>query len=234
MDWNEVVNRVTPYVVKIETPEGSGTGFLCLYNESRSFCGVATAHHVVKKADEWQQPIRIKHFPSKTDILLKEGDRVILLDPGTDSAVILFTPRHLALPEQPIPLLPTDRVLAIGAEVGWMGFPSIASTTLCFFAGIVSALQRDTHTYLIDGVAIHGVSGGPVVYSTVTDGVQIVGAISAYVGGTTTPGLLYARDVSHFHATITRVRSMDEAAKRIKTKQDEQASLPPSPEPTET
>ena len=91
MDWNEVVNRVTPYVVKIETPEGKkrGRGFYAFTNESRSFCGVATAHHVVKKADEWQlQPIRIKHFPSKTDILLKEGDRVILLDPGTDSAVI--------------------------------------------------------------------------------------------------------------------------------------------------
>ena len=33
MYWNTIVDKVEPYVVKIETPSGHGTGFLCLYNE---------------------------------------------------------------------------------------------------------------------------------------------------------------------------------------------------------
>jgi hypothetical protein len=170
-------------------------------------------------------------------VFIKESDRVIFLDQASDSAVILISSGQLDLPETPIPLLPTDSVLAIGSEVGWMGFPSIASTTLCFFSGIVSAHQRKKHTYLIDGVAIHGVSGGPVVHYTAVDGVQIVGVVSAYVGGTSTPGLLYARDVSHFHDTITRVRSLEEAARekarQKKTQQQEQPAAPPVPPPPE-
>ena len=50
----ESVEKVSPFVVKIETPSGSGTGFLCFYNEDKSWCAVATAHHVIDKADEWQ------------------------------------------------------------------------------------------------------------------------------------------------------------------------------------
>ena len=65
MSWNAIVERVTPYVIKIETPRGHGTGFLCLYNRDKSFYGIATARHVVSYADEWQQPIRLHHFPSK-------------------------------------------------------------------------------------------------------------------------------------------------------------------------
>jgi len=31
MPWNQIVEKIKPYVVKIETPAGSGTGFLSLY-----------------------------------------------------------------------------------------------------------------------------------------------------------------------------------------------------------
>ena len=37
------------------------------------------------------------------------------------------------------------------------------------------------NAYLIDGVAINGVSGWPVMYATGADGVQIVGSVSAHV-----------------------------------------------------
>jgi hypothetical protein len=88
--------------------------------------------------------------------------------------------------------------LPIGAEVGWLGFPAIAQYTLCFFSGNVSAWQEWRNAYLIDGVAINGVSGGPVIYSTPTDGVQIVGCISAYranrATGEALPGLSIAQD----------------------------------------
>lgn len=49
---------------------------------------------------------------------------------------------------------------------------------LCFFSGRVSAVY-DKH-FLVDGTAIHGVSGGPAFCST-TGGLRIVGSISAYL-----------------------------------------------------
>jgi hypothetical protein len=37
MNWNSIVDKLTPYIVKIETPAGHGTGFLCFYNADRTF-----------------------------------------------------------------------------------------------------------------------------------------------------------------------------------------------------
>ena len=213
MNWNEVAQRITPYIVKIETPQGYGTGYLCLYNDSMSFCGIATAYHVVSHADQWQEPIRVINQHSNTTAFLKESDRIIFADMGKDSAVILFPTSQLQLPKELIQLRPIDDRLPIGVEVGWLGYPGIVNT-LCFFSGSVSAIQQ--HSYLIDGVAIPGVSGGPVLFSHATEGVQVVGSITAYMRqtGETLPGLSVARDVSHFHAIVSQIKSLDEARKK--------------------
>jgi hypothetical protein len=166
---------------------------------------------------------------------LKEYERTILADANSDSAVILVQPSHLQLPESTIPLLPTSIPLPIGTEVGWLGFPAIAPHTLCFFSGNISARQEWRHAYLIDGVAINGVSGGPVIYSTETDGTQIVGTVSAYVSnratGDTLPGLAIARDVSHFHDTISMIKNLDEAREKKQEQQSSEPEAPATPEP---
>lgn len=81
--------------------------------------------------------------------------------------------------------------------------------------GNVSARQEFRNAYLVDGVAINGVSGGPVLFLTETEGVQIIGTVSAYQANRATgealPGLLIAQDVSHFHDVLNHVRSVDEA-----------------------
>jgi hypothetical protein len=222
-------------VVKIETPSGHGTGFLCLYNQDKSMMGIATSRHVVSDADDWQQPIRIRHFPSSTTRFLKESDRAILSDSDSDSAVILTSLGDLKLPDETIPLLPVTTPLVIGAEVGWLGYPGIAASTLCFFSGNVSARQEYGHAYLIDGVAINGVSGGPVIYSTDTEGVQIVGTVSAYMSnratGDTLPGLAIARDVSHFHDMISFIKTLDEAKQKKEAQKSEPDMAPASAEP---
>lgn len=231
MDWNQIVEKLSPYIVKIETPEGHGTGFIYVYSQNRVFAGVATAAHVVSHAERWQQPIRLVHQYSMETIFLKESQRVIYTDSKTDSAVILFEVGELNLPETPIPLLPSNSILPIGAEVGWLGFPSVVPYTMCFFSGNVSARQEWRQAYLIDGVAINGVSGGPVVYSTQISGTQIVGTISSYLAnratGETLPGLSVAQDVSHFHNIILEVKSLDDAAERKQT----MASRTDTPEP---
>ncbi len=218
MNWDSVVRQVSPYIVKIETPTGSGTGFLCAYNEDRTFCCVATALHVVADTDEWQQPMRLRTHDFQKTIFLKESDRVVLPDWRTDSAAILFAPGALGLPVDLIPLRPTDAPISIGVEVGWLGFPALEPYTLCFFSGNVSARREDRSAYMIDGVAINGVSGGPVLLSSQTDGTQFVGVVSAYRAnrqqGDALPGLSVAQDVSHFHQVVQRIKSRDEALKK--------------------
>ena len=218
MNWDQVVQKVTPYIVKIETPDGYGTGFLSLFNEDRTWCGIATAAHVIGEAEKWQKPIKIRHEESGEVAFLKADQRAIHIDWRTDSAVIIFFRGSISFPEIPIPLNPLGNSLGIGSEVGWMGFPNIEQYTLCFFSGNVSARQEFRNAYLIDGVSIHGVSGGPVLHKHETDGVQIVGIVSAYhanrATGESLPGLLIAQDVSHFHDVLQHVRSVDDANKK--------------------
>lgn len=217
MNWDQVVKKVAPHVVKIETPSGHGTGFLLLHNDSKTWVGIATAEHVVSYADDWQQPIKI-YPPSGDPLFLKPENRVIYRDWKTDSAVILFFKGDFQLPELSITLLPMGQLIDIGAEVGWLGFPSVAPQSLCFFSGNVSAHQEWRNAYLIDGVAINGVSGGPVLFLTETDGVQIVGTVSAYSANRATgevlPGLAIAQDVSHFHDVANHIHSIDEANRK--------------------
>lgn len=241
MNWNLVIEKVKPYIVKIETPAGSGTGFLCLYNEDKQWCGIATALHVVEYADEWQQPIKILHQISPEQIFLKERDRVVFADWKTDSAIIFFPkPDKSKLPDSLLPLRPLDKPLDIGSEVGWLGFPYLEPYTLCFFSGCISARREDRKAYLIDGVSINGVSGGPVLYATETEGIEIIGIVSAYIAnkatGETLPGLSVARDVTHLHGVVQTIKSIEEARKKkqqLKEKEEKEKdgkppSLPPS------
>lgn len=218
MDWNQIVEKITPHIVKIETPSGHGTGFLCFYNEARTFAFIAPANHVVDDADRWLQPIRIHHQATGSTVLLRESERIIYTDVAKDSAILLVGAGKLELPEEPIKLRPTENRLPIGVEVGWLGYPAIGPFTLCFFSGNVSAWQDFRQAYLIDGVAINGVSGGPVLYSTPTEGIEIVGTISAYMPnratGSVLPGLSVAQDVSHFHDVALYIKSIDDAARQ--------------------
>jgi hypothetical protein len=217
MSWDKAIRVVEPHVVKIETPTGYGTGFLAFYNFDHAWCGIATAAHVVSHADEWQEPIRIKNSSSKAPRFLKADERVIYLDYFNDSAVVLFLKGDLQLPESPITLLPMDKPCGIGIDIGWLGYPAIEPHTLCFFSGAVSARQEPRKSYLIDGVAINGVSGGPVFHCPSPDGfeiIEIIGCVSAYhanrATGEALPGLLRAQDVSHFHGVAGYVRTIDE------------------------
>jgi hypothetical protein len=229
-EWFEIVELVAPCIVKIETPQGHGTGFLCAYNEEKTWTAIATAHHVVEYADKWQQPIRLHNVASATTVLLQEGDRVIIPDPNKDSAVIIALTTKIAaleLPQEAVGLIKTGKRMKVGVEVAWLGYPSIGPDTLCYFAGSISAWQKTTSSYLIDGVAINGVSGGPV-FARTADGVHIIGAISAYMPNRLTsgilPGLSIAQDVSHFQKIVIQIKDKDEANRKKKEEEAKQAA----------
>lgn len=61
-----------PYIVSIETLDGSGTGFLFTYNKTKLIAGVATAAHVVDHADKWKEPIKLVHSITKKELFVTD------------------------------------------------------------------------------------------------------------------------------------------------------------------
>ena len=111
--------------------------------------------------------------------------------PECDTALIMVPTFDPLVSQDSLLPLPLETMLPRGAELGWLGFPGLVYPELCFFRGVVSGYQEKPPIYLIDGVAISGVSGGPAFDQTGL----LVGLISAYVPnqvdtGTTLPGLM--------------------------------------------
>jgi hypothetical protein len=218
-NWVGLYELILPHVVRIETESGAGTGFLFGYNKAKSLAAVATAAHVIDQAYAWRQPIKLFHDTSGSEVFLADTDRAIFMDSERDSASILIGAKDLPLPDDPLPLLDPKKVKRIGVELAWVGYPSVAYPKLCFFTGCVSAHSDKQDRYYIDGVAINGVSGGPVFANT-NDKPELVGSVSAYlpnrVQGSTLPGLLRAQDISGFHDTLAHIHSLDDAREREK------------------
>ncbi len=234
MQWYKPYNKIVSHVIRIETPSGSGTGFLFAYNATRTIAAIATAAHVVDLEYEWLQPIKLIHDASSTEVFLPDSDRVIFIDKRRDSASILIPADKLPLPTEPLPLMDGTKRKRVGVELAWVGYPSVAYPELCFFTGCISAYLNHDDCYLIDGVAINGVSGGPV-FASIADGqLELVGSISAYmpnrVGGATLPGLLRAQDISPFHETLKTIKSLDDARKKEQEQPKDQVP-PPALEP---
>jgi hypothetical protein len=213
--WREAVKLVKPYVVKIYTPRGSGTGFLCAYAEDKKLCGIATAAHVIDESHYWEEPMRIRHHDSKKTKLLRASDRVIWIDSNLDTAVILFHKGGLPFPDKILPFISEGKHLVVGEEIGWVGFPAVSPQNLCFFTGRNSCWLNDSRTYLVDGVAINGVSGGPA-FSASLNGVKVIGSVSAYLPNRSgsTPGLAMISDVDQFLKVIKEIKDWEEAKKK--------------------
>src|SRR4051794_35987262 len=100
LEWGDVVDTITPHVVRIMTPQGSGTGFLVTRAADGSACGIATAAHVINHAHFWEQPIRIEHIASGKTLLLRSTDRAIFTHPTKDTAGIVFNPLDIPFPDK--------------------------------------------------------------------------------------------------------------------------------------
>lgn len=219
MDWNDTYQLALPHMVEILTPLGSGTGYLLTYcGEDKQWAAIATAAHVVNHAHVRRQPIKIRHHASDEMVRIDGEERYVFVDRGFDSAQILIRREALTLPDTPIPLLPASSKLGVGLQVGWLGFPAFEHSRLCFFTGNVSAGSEWRGQYLVDGVAIEGVSGGPVLHSCPADGVQVVGILSGYAPnltkGAPARGLLRIQDVYHAYLRLNAIQSPTEAARK--------------------
>lgn len=228
-DWANIIKLVKTYVVKIMTPDGFGTGFLVTHTKSKKLVGIATAFHVIEQAYLWKQPIRIRHEKSGKEVFLTDADRAIYAYSDSDTAAIVFPKGDIPFPADALPLTDEGYYLRIGKEVGWLGYPVMASTNLCFFSGRLSCWESDQKFYFVDGVAINGVSGGPVFYEYRDGQTRYIGFVSAYLPnratGSTLPGLCIVRSVASLYDTIKSLNSLEDAK--------EEAPPPPDPKQNE-
>ena len=209
ISWPEALEHVTKYVVRIKTADGGhGSGFLAakrvptVPGSAPNQTTVATAYHVVENSIVNNQSFEIQHPASGTVVNIDPDHFDILAKPDRDLALIHCLECDLALPDEPPVLTSAHLRLRPGTDLGWCGFPYVAtvgSETLCFFSGHVSALWTEHGDYLVDGVAINGVSGGPAFEKS--GGVAtIVGLVTMYipnlVHGRTQPGISVVRSIS--------------------------------------
>ena len=122
-----------------------------------------------------------------------------------DVALLIFLAPDF--PQPSVPIIEHANDVRVGTEVAWLGYPGRLAETLCFFSGRISAALPGSGSYLIDGAAMPGVSGGPV-FCEIPRGLRLVGSISAYTydvmktGPTTEhslPGLAVANDLSFYN-----------------------------------
>ena len=220
MEWHNAVERIRPYVVRVDTPSGHGTGFLVHRSPGEAAVHIATALHVVKHAVEWKESIKLRHFASGKEIFLRSSDCLINTHEASDLAYIQFAAENLPLPEETIPHIQIGKRLKEGVQVGWCGYPFVAPTSLCFFTGHISSWLEPDDAYLVDGVAIHGVSGGPA-FSLQQNGMQIIGLVTEYrpnyATGQALPGVSLIRSIEPFVQLYAQLEM--EQMKRVKAEE---------------
>ena len=226
-DWSKCIAQVAPQIVRIQTADRSGTGFIH-YGTDGGTRFIATARHVIEALPEDQKPFFVVHgatvfrygMPGSKDAL------VIRLNEGPDSDAYVFAVINKRLPKPSIHLVsPSERAqITEGVEVGWLGFPSLdhLDPELSFFSGRVSRIDPLNNRYLIDGTNVPGCSGGPVFLPT-PNGPRIIGTLTDYFPHTVAdrperpflPGLSAAVDVSEFQAIEGITAKLRPAERRL-------------------
>ncbi len=198
MPWDKAVDLAENVVFQIQAADSMGTCFVTSMGKTHKSVDAhyifATAWHVVKNVADSDLSICMKSANDKISFEAKAGHyQIIRLGSEVfDTALIYLRISEEIVPQKHLlPMLDWNLQMPKGTEIGWVGFPGIAGGEFCFFKGTVSGHIKSPPTYLLDGVAINGVSGGPALDSRA----HIIGLISSYIPNqvnqyTTLPGLV--------------------------------------------
>lgn len=184
LSWDQVVDRVFPSVFKVETEYSSGTAFVFSISRVREngkhYTFLATAWHVLSNEIGTKSPLSISSSDGERQ-WTSEKDKIFLSSLGPkkfDTALIMIESHDpLISIDRLLPVPPFDTQLARGANIGWLGYPGITEPEICFFSGHISGYLNDPPSYLVDGVAVNGVSGGPVFDNRC----HLIGMMTAYI-----------------------------------------------------
>ncbi len=224
--WATALESVKKYTFKIATPDGSGTGFMLTAPNAQSICGVATAYHVVAHSHQWEEPIRLTHAGNGASTVLHTAERYIFANPEKDLAVVVLQNETFELPKHDPVLFPEDAHIKPGIQIGWAGYPAVAPNDFSFFSGDVSCFLQKELAYLVDGVAINGVSGGPAFCVLPENAVHFVGVVTAYIPnratGESLPGVCFVAAISPLYHVVKQIKSIEDAEAKTKEIQAEQ------------
>lgn len=119
-----------------------------------------------------------------------------------DHALVMFDCRDCMPPMKDYNILPPESNYVQGVEVGWLGYPNIhgRSDVACFSHGYISAYLESEEAYLVDGVSIHGMSGGPAFVCENDGSVVLAGIVTNYFAnkrpeGAVLPGMAMFRTI---------------------------------------
>ena len=229
VEWNNATQQITRQIVRIETENSFGTGFIT--HAAYDLRGIATAFHVIKEAYENKRPIRIRYKPrSVMDVGPGTGNECLIVrsDPPNTDIVLLIVLKADSIQKPVVSLLPpSDRIIEC-AEVSWFGFPQFAPHTPCYFSGRISRIDLDNKRYLIDGAIVQGVSGSPV-FCILNGKPVIIGSISSflYIKQNMTPlpgGLSIATDASALIARLNIVEGEPGTGVRVEISEKPRAT----------
>jgi hypothetical protein len=176
--------------------DSAGTCFVVSVANSKGvyYTMFATAWHVIEHTIGNDLPLKFVSSNGKKIIGEDKGQcGIFRLGPDVfDTALIMLKTKEAIISQKDLlPMLSYEYMMPRGSEVGVLGFPGLVEPELCFFKGSVSGYLSNPPTYLIDGVAINGVSGGPAFDNRA----HLVGLVSAYIPNRidefiTLPGLM--------------------------------------------
>jgi Trypsin-like peptidase domain len=196
LSWDKVCDKVEKITYRIYAGDSAGTCFVvsAANYEDDYYTMFATAWHVIEHTIGNDLSLRFVSFDRKT-IIGDDKGQCGIFRLGTeifDTALIMVKTKEPIIDQKDLlPMLSYEYMMPRGSEIGVLGFPGLVEPELCFFKGCVSGYLNEPPTYLIDGVAINGVSGGPAFDNRA----HLIGLVSAYIPNrvnqfTTLPGLM--------------------------------------------
>jgi len=204
LEWHKAVDKVEKITYRVYHGNTAGTAYIISIGsvqvDAFKLTSFVTAWHVIEDLITKEESITFRSSNKKTEFTISKNNYSLTrLGPENyDSALITIRTNESILEEKDlIPMLPFGYMLPKGYEIGWLGYPGIVDPEICFFKGVISGYLYDPPTYLIDGVAINGVSGGPAF----DDRAHLIGLVSAYIPNTisdtkTLPGLMALKPIN--------------------------------------
>ncbi len=213
LPWDQVVDRVSRSVFRLLAGDSAGTCFVVSIAKDRqtsnAYAVFATAWHVVAELPGTTDDIKLVSFDGETvfdSAIARFG--FFPLGPGVHDTCLIAarTATPVVAPSDLCPILPSDSMLARGAGIGWLGFPGLTDPEPCFFHGHIAGYSADPPAYFVDGVAVNGVSGGPVFDNRA----HLIGLVSSYLPNrvdsrTFLPGLLSVVPINTIRYYLDRV-----------------------------
>lgn len=204
--WHNAVSLMSSNLVKIENCScvGSGVLFQLPVGARYNRC-VLTAHHVIEKALATKGPIVITPENDRKSQLTVSKWAIVDNEPH-DHAIVMFNVSASFPALCPYDTLPATKSFKPGVEIGWMGYPGLRllkgapPNVACFSHGYISAYLAQEQAYLIDGVSIHGMSGGPAFVCNDNGSIVLAGIVTNYFAnrrpdGTVLPGMAMFRTI---------------------------------------